>query len=854
MKPYEHGGNLRSISGDTRDLSKDWIDFSASINPLDLPPEIKYHISQHLEDIRIYPDPESVDFIHAACKHYDVKPENILIANGASEIFFLLMRILPQKKVILVVPSYSDYERAAKIENKEIIYHQLIEAENFVLDFSKLSPKLLGEEIVILGRPNNPTGTIFSKNEIIKMIESNPKTIFIIDEAFIDFFEFSENDDSLASVIFNNLITVCSLTKIYSIPGLRTGLAIGHEKWIQSAKKLQSSWPLNTFAQQMGALVLQNAEHAIYSRNYLKEEGRYLVEQFSRFSKIKIFPVTANFVLFKLPDEKKADQFYYHLIQNQILIRRCSNFYGLDHSFFRMAILLHTDNEKFISVLADFFGSKKRIVKRKKPPALMIQGTGSNVGKSLLCTALCRIFLQEGYRVMPFKAQNMSLNSCVAMRGGEISRAQHLQALAARVDSDVRMNPVLLKPVDKSLSQVILLGKASGNFAFSDYRKNKDLVWQTISSAYDDLSAEADIMILEGAGSPVEMNLKNHDVVNMRMAEYADARVILAANIDFGGIFASIAGTLMLLEKKERARITGLIVNQFRGDESLFIEGKKLLEKISGKDVLGIIPGVENLMLPDEDSLAFSKRWESGKTNLDTLLNIVVIKLPHISNFTDFDPFHLQKEISFEFIDSPSKQIPDALIIPGSKNVMADMQWLDETGLSDYIKFLGNKGCTEIIGLCGGLQMLGKTIKDPHSIESSPGSQKGEISGLALLHIITQLESEKVLKKFSGIHMESQLRVTGYEIHHGHTSGNEKPIIEAQAGFSSANGDIWGTYLHGIFDENEFRQWFINRLLKKKKINPVKIIPYNVDESIENFSQIVRDRLDMNKIKKSLNL
>jgi len=897
METFEHGGNPHKSLREGALQGDDWVDFSANINPLGLPGELKYAILQTAEEVEGYPDPESFEFVGAICGRLGVKPENVAVAGGASELFFLITRYIARQiakniaqgagkpRALIVAPSYSDYERAARSEGLQIDYHELSPENNFTLNVEALAEKLRGDEVVFLGRPNNPTGTFVYRKDLENLIHKNPESFFVIDEAFLNFLSFDQDRDnpetnpgeSLSGCILPNLFVVTSLTKMYSIAGLRVGFAVGPAGHIAGVKALQSSWPLSAIAQKTGALVMKNDSlyltHAETTRKLVATERNFLFEKLRGISAIRVFPSSVNFILFKVLEDFRdknnpGETLYDNMVTSGILLRPCKNFYGLDPSYYRVAVLDRPANEKLVRALEQYFAPVKTPgtgrAQKKKTPALAILGTGSNVGKSLLTAAFCRIFLNEGLRVYPFKAQNMSLNSAVTRDQMEISRAQYLQAQAARVEPDVRMNPVLLKPVGKLTSQVILLGKPIGNQGYRQYRENKETIVKTVHEAYDDLSANADLVIIEGAGSPVEMNLKDHDIVNMKMAEYAAAKVLLAGNIDFGGIYASLAGTLMLLSKKERQRVIGLIVNQFRGDESLFQEGRGLLEKITGKPVFGVIPYVEKLLLPDEDSMAFSARQNgTGAGGEISTLEIFAVRLPHMSNFTDFDPFFQQGEIRLTFLESPpsaSTPAPDVLILPGSKNVMSDMAWLNETGLSNYIRHLRNNFETEIVGICGGFQMLGNQVRDPHSIESD----RGEIGGLGLLDMTTGLASDKTLRRFSGKHLNSNLPISGYEIHHGITEGRERPVVESAlksadpgstdiVGFISADRRVWGTYIHGLFDNDDFRRWFFNCLLAKKNLPPLEnIVPYDIDSAIENFAAVVRQNVDMDKLRKAL--
>ena len=460
--------------------------------------------------------------------------------------------------------------------------------------------------------------------------------------------------------------------------------------------------------------------------------------------------------------------------------------------------------------------------------ALMVLGTSSHVGKSLLTAAFCRIFAQDGYRVAPFKSQNMSLNSAVTPDGLEIGRAQALQSEAAGIPPSVFMNPILLKPCGDMTSQIVVLGKIWGKLSASDYhlRRVHELL-PMVRESYEILASQNDIMVLEGAGSPAEINLKQHDIVNMRMAELADAACLLVGDIDRGGVFASLLGTVQLLDPQEQRRIAGFLINKFRGDEALLAPGIRMIEQRLGKPCLGVIPYMANLALEEEDSVGLPRAERGGAAWQDSddglrPLRIAVIALPSFSNFTDFDALHAESSVSLRFCRVPEQLgLEDIIILPGSKQTADDLAWLRMKGLDEAIAKHAQKGL--MVGICGGMQMLGQQIEDPHGMEHSTS-----MAGLNLLPIKTTMQRHKITRIRSGqVARQSlfgqptpRLRITGYEIHVGATryvQGAEpfavlsptSPEAEVLDGCVAAGGRIFGTYLHGVFDDDTFRHAFL---------------------------------------------
>jgi adenosylcobyric acid synthase len=490
---------------------------------------------------------------------------------------------------------------------------------------------------------------------------------------------------------------------------------------------------------------------------------------------------------------------------------------------------------------------------------LMIQGTASSAGKSVIVTALCRIFRQDGYKVAPFKAQNMALNSFVTREGGEIGRAQAVQAEAAGIEPSVHMNPVLLKPEADAKSQVIVLGKVAKNLKANEYYDYTPYLLTVIEDSLNRLRSSYDIVVIEGAGSPAEVNLKEREIVNMRVARMVGAPVLLAGDIDRGGVFASLIGTLELLTEEERRFIKGFIINKFRGDVALLKPGLDFLEKRSGKPVLGVIPYFRGISIAQEDSVYLDER----ANRLDgSGVNIAVIRLPHISNYDDFDPLE-EMGCTVHYITKPSDLgSPDLIILPGTKSTIADLAYLRQQGLDDAVMRQAKAG-TPVIGICGGYQMLGKTLSDPHQVESGEGA----VAGLDLLDIETTFERVKTTTQvkarvvavkglFDGL---AGMEVTGYEIHMGRTGCQDRrsvfEILETPQGKTgyfdgvvSDNGIIFGSYIHGLFHNNDFTHTLLNRLRKLRGLPEAATVSIDRDEEYNKLAGIVRQNLDIPEI------
>ena len=445
---------------------------------------------------------------------------------------------------------------------------------------------------------------------------------------------------------------------------------------------------------------------------------------------------------------------------------------------------------------------------------IMVQGTMSGAGKSLLCTALCRIFRQDGLRTAPFKSQNMALNSYVTHDLLEIGRAQAVLAVAAGIPPDVRMNPILLKPSSDVGSQVIVNGRVRAQMSAKDYYACKPRLIPEILAAYESLAAEYDVIVIEGAGSPAEINLRDNDIVNMGLAELVDAPVLLAGDIDRGGVFAQLYGTVMLLDERERARVRGLIINKFRGDAALLQPGLRQLEALTGVPVLGVVPLLP-VRIDDEDSLAPCLDERAAHKPID----IAVIRLPHIANFTDFTPLEAHPLLGVRYVtEAKDLGTPDLLILPGTKNTIDDLIRLRANGLESAVQRLAEAG-TPVLGICGGYQMLGETIADAAGLEGSLSS----LRGMGLLPCSTVFEPEKTLTRVSAVVTGGPLdgtAIEGYEIHMGTTAVNGEPFCRTDRGQPDGcrRGNVFGTYLHGLFDSNEVTEKLVDWLCERRGI------------------------------------
>ncbi|EPR36096.1 Cobyric acid synthase [Alkalidesulfovibrio alkalitolerans DSM 16529] len=864
---FSHGGHIRALAQRAGRNPSEILDFSASINPLGPPAWLRSVVAGSLSQAVHYPDPEALTLREAAAALHGGGAEEYLAGNGVSDILYVLPRLGGHARAVIPVPAYGDYERAARLAGLDVTHVPLSAGNGFRLDPGLIEKALAnGPAMVFLGQPNNPTGTSVPPGELARLAQAHPDSLFVIDEAFADF---TADLPRLAGQRPENMVVLLSLTKIFAVPGLRLGLAAAAPGLIRKLADISPPWQCSTIAQAVGARALADLEFQQRSRTVAQEFKAHLLGLLAAFPEIEVFAGEANFVLCRLnaPGLDGRD-LAERLLQHGIAIRACDTFAGLDASWFRLAVRQKAENERLAEALGKVFrpAARARAARARRTPAIMVQGTCSNAGKSVLAAGLCRIFARKGLSPCPFKAQNMSLNSFVTMDGGEMGRAQVTQALAAGREPEARMNPVLLKPSSDTGSQVIVLGRPVGVMRVAQYVAYKPTAFAAARAAYDELAATAGVMVVEGAGSPAEVNLKAHDIVNMAMARHAGARVLLVADIDRGGSFASLAGTMDCLEEWERALVAGFVLNKFRGDASLLAGGFDFLRLHTGREVLGVVPWLPGLGLPEEDSVSFKQGLTlAGKEG--AALDVAVADLAHISNFTDLDALAAEPDVRLRRV-ARGRDLgrPDCVILPGSKNTLADLDRLRESGLAGAVAAL--RGQTVIVGICGGFQMLGQSVADPLGLESA----RGVSPGLGLLDVRTVLAAEKTLARRLVTDLTTGCAVTGYEIHHGETvlgetasggtapdGGASRPLYAEDAGLGrvSADGLTLGTYLHGVFDADGHRHAFLDFLRRRKGLAPLPAgarAAFGLDAALDRLADALESSLDMQRIEGMLGI
>ncbi len=483
----------------------------------------------------------------------------------------------------------------------------------------------------------------------------------------------------------------------------------------------------------------------------------------------------------------------------------------------------------------------------------MIQGTGSHVGKSVLVAALCRLFVRRGLRVAPFKAQNMSNNSFVTPDGKEIGRAQAVQAAACRLPSRSDFNPILIKPSGEQDAQLVVNGEVAGRLTASDFGKIKREFEGVVRASFDRLRHEFDVIVLEGAGSPAEVNLRDHDVVNMHMAKVAGAPVILVGDIDRGGVLASLVGTMELLNPDERALVKGFLVNKFRGARELLMPGIKTVEDKIQRPCLGIVPFSREIDLPEEDAVVWNQRARSSAH--EDMLTVGVVDVPCLSNFTDFDPLAYEPDVALHRITDEDSLVPDLLIFPGTKHTMQALRLIQERRIDRLARRVLDRGGT-VMGICGGYQILGQTIRDPERVEAL----EEHAQGLGLLDVETTFQPKKVTVQVSGRHRPSDSKVEGYEVHMGQTTRGKgvSPFLEVKSpqdaafhpeGAMTADGRVAGTYVHGLFDEPVFRRHLLNSLRDRRGWNPLSPSQHpSLDQRLDRWADFVESHVDLPKL------
>ena len=833
----EHGGDRKKYARLANCSEEELLDFSINLNP-DGPPEGLFQVCfRALDELGPYPALHADDLSELAGRKWGIAAERILFGNGSSELLNLFVRIADSPRAVIVTPGYLEYAENCRLAGMPVAEFHLKEEADFQLSLSELEAFLRPGDLVILGNPGNPAGNVTPAKALSVFLAAHPEQTFLVDEAFADF----TGETLLNHPLPDHAAVLRSMTKFHAAAGLRLGYIAASEKTIARMRERQVPWSVGTVAGKAAEFLLTLPENPGHTAE-LREELKAALESVG----LKVYPSAANYLLVKTPRPLFED-----LLKEKIAVRDCSNYPGLNSCFLRIGIRRREENLKLVEAMRKILKfSPVHLSFAKKKPALMIQGTCSNAGKSVLAAAFCRILLQDGFSAAPFKAQNMSLNSAVTPDGGEIGRAQALQAEACRIDPDVRMNPILLKPNSELGSQVILLGKAIGNFKVRDYFARKKDLWNQVKEAYDSLSSGHDCMVLEGAGSPGEINLKSTDVVNMRMAQYAQSPVILAGDIDRGGVYASFIGTYATFEPWERELLYGFAVNKFRGDPSLLADAHEYVRRMTGKEVLGVFDYLPDLDLPEEDSVGFGFGPEVKKR--PDSLDFAVIHLGHIANFTDLAPLDREPDVKLRIVRSGNELgSPDAILLPGSKGVSDDLAGMKRNGLFDAVK----NSSAFLIGICGGMQMLGETLLDPEGIES----EAAEVPGFGKLPLTTIMRRKKLLRH-SCSETSGGLPVRGYEIHHGETACIRKDglfVMHSEDGreIGYETEGILATYLHGIFDEDVFRRHFLNALRRRKGwLDLPQQTEYGFEKALNRLADHVRSRIDLKKLYRKMGL
>jgi adenosylcobyric acid synthase len=856
-----HGGLREVISPGESEL----IDASASINPLGPPAWLRQEVSRWLSAVCHYPDPDCRELVAAIAAANACSVDQVVVGNGSSELLAWLPHTAKQDRWVVPVPSYGEYRRAPALAGKRLIEVSLAPAPDFGVPWDRLTAALSEPSVVVLGHPNNPTGKLLDREEFHAVRARHPDCLFLVDEAFGDFV-----DDFLSvwDPAAGNLIVLRSLTKVFAIPGLRLGFAMATPALVEAWQRQIPPWSVNLLAQRVGSRALSDESYVRSSRQVTARWKASLAHQLRSLPMLEVHESSANWLLIRLllgvPD---ASQVVERCLKLGVALRSCVDFPELGGDWLRISVRDDASNARIVEVLARVLGhapcppASERInvnggARPKPRHAIMLQGCSSDAGKSILVTALCRCLAQDGYRVAPFKAQNMSNNSGVARDGGELGRAQVLQAEACGIEPDTRMNPVLLKPTSDRGAQVVVRGRAIGHRDALDYEAAKQHCLSEALRAFDELSAEYDVIVCEGAGSAGEMNLRHSDMVNMGFVSRRTMPVLLVGDIDRGGVYASFVGHMEVMSEADRSHVRGFIVNRFRGESRLLDAAHRWVEHQTGRPVLGVVPFLSELGLPDEDRLSLTsgpRSWGDPAAPLQ----IAAVSGPHVSNFTDLDALTSEPDLCVHLVERPEELgQPDVIVLLGTKNTHGDLAHFRRTGLVDTVLHAHAKG-SEILGICGGLQMLGEWIEDEDGVESG----NTRIRGLGLLPMTTRFAQEKTVRKVKGRDLPSGLAVEGYEIHHGTSElGALEPRLLDDSGAVLGAGlpkrRVWGTYLHGLFDADEFRWRFLDDLRQRRGLGPLGVPrrSSNLGPSLDALAKVFRDSVDLAAIYRLLGL
>jgi adenosylcobyric acid synthase len=873
MGKNPHGGNLEQYAKISGVPKHAILDCSVNVNPLGMPPGLQEHLICALQSITQYPAEHPTVLQQAVAQRFafsGLSANNIVCARGSTELLYALPAILQQmgaRRAVIPVPCYRDYGLAAQHSNLPVHWVPLQECNGFVANLQELGQIVQPGDIVFLGNPGNPAGSYCPKQALVTFVQSMPThSWLLLDEAFAGFIPGWPHEVSLLDTVQHSasVLVLQSLTKLFAIPGLRLGVGFLPENIAQKFRQRQQPWYLGAMELAAGMYIMQ--QDLVWS--FLEESRQFVAQRNQELRTalaneqgrpiLHVVSGSADYLLCKIPPEcmrtgVKAPKLQKELLQRYaVAVRDCSEYAGLSDEYIRIAVGTQVQNNRLVLALSECLGVPLSIESmaltkptmptlgirpKGKARSVMIQGLSSDAGKSVVTAGLCRLLKNMGYKVAPFKAQNMALNSAVTASGKEIGRAQALQAEACGIEPDERMNPILLKPLGNRSSQVIVMGQSQGIMNVQQYHAFKAKAWEVVKQAYDSLCQEYDFIVLEGAGSPAEINLKQGDIVNMRMAQYAQSKVLLVGDIDRGGVFASFLGTYQTFTPAEKQLVAGFVVNKFRGDASLLQSAFDYVQQQTGVATVATIPYFQDMQLPQEDSVS----WKSGNTghkNTTPLVDIVVIDVPSISNFTDMDALYTDSLVQVRKVKQAHDfGAPHGVILPGSRTVMGDLQWLRTQGLDTKILEYWAAGGF-VLGICGGLQMLGTHIEDEFGVDQShnPDQQSTHVveqcQGLGILPLYTRMMPQKELRQVSCVHSPSGAVLQGYEIHHG-VSVATNPSIVKEWGFTL--NTVTATYVHGILDSGVFRSWWYSTICeeyanayKSQKIELCKDLDNNI--------------------------
>ena len=804
MSQAFHGGQLSKAALEFNLPPESFVDFSSNLNVC-APAVSSTDWERWRTAITRYPQADPARLRDRLATVYDLDARHILATAGAIDALYLAARIFHDRKVAIIEPAFGDYDRAFAAAGcaaeRLALAPETWHAPATTAWVDLIEPF----DVIVFGNPNNPTGSLQPRELLLQLFNtswSRQKT-WLVDEAFIEFVANQENETLLAVLKQNpSLIVIRSLTKSWCIPGLRLGfLATSNSAWLDRLCMIQPPWSANGVVEEWAAAYLTPEHHAQLLaglRNLREIKSRFELE-LARIPGLRTHPSAANFLLVEITDASlSAAHVYRELGRRGLLVRVCDSFYAMSKGrFIRIAVRTEPENNRLAEAIRDLGRAKPKTSRMK---AISVLGTASNSGKSWLATALCAWLRRKGVNVAPFKAQNMSNNSFVTLDGGEIGRAQAAQAEACGLLPTVKMNPILLKPSGQLGSQLVVLGEARGHVRAADYYASIEQLWPVICETLEHWKKECDVLVLEGAGSPVELNLMTRDIVNLRPTNHLDGKWLLVADIERGGAFAQIIGTWSLLDPRDQARGLGVIVNKFRGDLSLFAEARRCLAERIPLPYLGVLPFRADLQPESEDSLCrdAEERGDGEK--------LAWIRFPHLSNSQDCQPWLLDQGVRVQWAANPD-EIKDAkvIVLPGTKNTLADLKWLCATGLDRAVKSAAQRG-VPVIGICGGYQMLGERVCDPDGV----AGDRGALPGLHLLPVQTTFSKTKEVSQVSASWEND--RWVAYEIHMGLTqrSGSCDALLKVQNGSAARedgcqSGNIWGTYLHGLFESSSLR-------------------------------------------------